>query len=47
MLFHALQRREKFQDIWLFSRFFVTLSEFAGFLCIKVVWAIEDFEGYG
>jgi len=28
-----------------FPRFFVTLLEFAGFLCIKVVWEIEDFEG--
>ena len=29
------------------TRFFVTLREFAGFLCIKAVWEIEDFLGYG
>ena len=29
------------------TRFFVTLEEFAGFLYIKVVWEIENFEGYG
>ena len=27
--------------------FFVTLEEFAGFLCIKAIREIEDFEGYG
>ncbi len=26
---------------------FVTLEEIAGFLYIKAVWEIEDFEGYG
>ncbi len=30
-----------------FARLFVTLEEFAGFLCIEAVWEIEDFEGYG
>ena len=29
-----------------FSRFFVTLQEFAGFLCIKAVWGIEEKLGY-
>jgi len=29
-----------------FSRFFVTLEEFAGFLCIKAVWGIEEKLGY-
>ena len=29
------------------ARFFVTLREIAGFLCIKAGWEIEDFEGYG
>lgn len=28
------------------ARFSVTLDEFAGFLCIKAVWEIKDFEGY-
>ena len=26
--------------------FFVTLEEFAGFLCIKAVWRIEEKRGY-
>jgi hypothetical protein len=30
-----------------FSRFFVTLEDFSAFLCIKAVWEIEDFLGYG
>jgi len=38
---------EKLKNIWFFSRFFVTLEEIAGFLYIKAVWEIEDFEGYG
>ena len=25
----------------------VTLEEIAGLFCIKAVWEIEDFEGYG
>ena len=29
-----------------FSRFFVTLEEIAGFLCIKAVWGIEGKWGY-
>ena len=29
-----------------FSRFFVTLEEFAGFLCIKAMQRIEKFWGY-
>ena len=29
------------------TRFFVTLQEIAEFLCIKAVWEIEDFLGYG
>ena len=28
-----------------FELFFLTLEEIAGFLCIKAVWDIEDFEG--
>ena len=27
--------------------FFVNLERFAGFLYIKAVWEIEDFQGYG
>jgi hypothetical protein len=27
--------------------FFVTLEDFSAFLCIKAVWEIEDFLGYG
>ena len=30
-----------------FRLFCLTLEEIAGFLCIKAVWEIEDFEGYG
>ena len=30
----------------MFHPFFVTLEEFAGFLCIKAVREIEDLEGY-
>ena len=29
------------------SFFFVTLEDFSAFLCIKAVWEIEDFLGYG
>ena len=29
-----------------FTRFFVTLQEFAGFLYIKAVWGIEEKRGY-
>ena len=40
--------RQKKEQVPLFcSRLFVTLEEFAGFLYIKAVWEIEDFEGYG
>jgi hypothetical protein len=43
-----LQLEEKTNTFVLFfSRFSVTLEEFAGFLYIKAVWEIEDFEGYG
>ena len=28
------------------TRFFVTLEGFAGFLCIKAVWEIEEKQGY-
>ena len=27
--------------------FYVTLEDFSAFLCIKAVWEIEDFLGYG
>jgi hypothetical protein len=29
-----------------YARLFVSLQEFAGFLYIKAIWGIEDFEGY-
>ena len=37
---------EKLKYIWLFIRFFVTLDDFAGFLCIKAMQRIEKFLGY-
>ena len=45
---NLLRLGKKRNEFLLFcSRLFVTLEEFAGFLCIKAVWEIEDFLGYG
>jgi len=35
------------RNILMIGKLVVTLEEFAGFLCIKAVWEIEDFLGYG
>ena len=37
---------EKLKYIWHFTRLFVTLDEFAGFLYIKAMQRIEKFLGY-
>ena len=40
------EKQKKMCFLLLFSRFFVTLEEFAGFLYIKEVWGTEEKAGY-